>query len=225
MDKKKILAISCCTILVFSVSIVSPQLTHADFWGGINDSLGGVFGNKKHKKVTKNKRGEAKVLANKQMYQIIDLECGYKKAKLYAERVGGHLAVIDSAYESKLLYEFMVSQGYRGAYFGLIDEDLNGKWVNTYGNYPEFEYWHNGQPKRENGDERYAMLHKRYKDGSWRSGAFTPVNKSKDGTAFIIEWDKIFEDKPVHVEEEVIPVQQDDVYWEDIQDDEDVISG
>ena len=51
------------------------------------------------------------------------------------------------------------------------------------------------------------------------------MNKSKDGTAFIIEWDKIFEDRTKPSPKEPTPVQQDEIDWEDIQDDEDVISG
>lgn len=136
--------------------------------------------------------GKPRILANGQKYQIIDEKWGYTRAKAYAEKNMGHLAIIDSAYENKLLYEFMIAQGYEAAYFGLADTRFEGNWVCVDGKEPKYTNWHHGQPDRTDQLLRYAMLYKLYTNGSWKAGTFSNIAKVKGGTAFIIEWDAIY---------------------------------
>lgn len=198
MIKKTGVVLSLAVLLGVNTIYVPPA--HALDWGKfgtrIIKSIGDTFSgghSSKPKVVKKDKyketHSETTILDNR-MYQIVDIQGGYKKAKLYAERVGGHLAVIDSPRENQLLYNFMVSQGYDSAYIGLIDENLDGNWKLYNGEQPKFLNWHSGQPTREEKNEKYAMLYRKYKNGKWKAGSFSPLLENSNSTAFIIEWDK-----------------------------------
>lgn len=144
-----------------------------------------------------NKKGEPKILANHKRYQIIDLGpgSGYLRARLYAARMGGHLAVIRNYKESRMLYDFMISQGYESAYFGLHDKDFNGNWRYEDGSAPKYLNWHYRQPDRSNANLKYAMLYKTYTAANWKAGTFSDIDKVKGDKAFIIEWDKVYDEK------------------------------
>lgn len=204
----------CGILLVLTLTTSSLCATPADAfdWGNFGNKIlrsvgisnGGHSSKPKIAKKDKTKPSESKptILANNRMYQIVDLRSGYKKAELYADRVGGHLAIIDSQEKSRMLYDFMVSQGYDSAYFGLTDEDLNGNWVLPNGQKPKFTNWHSGQPTKEESNERYAMLYRKYKNATWKAGSFSPLLENSNTTAFIIEWDK--EVKPQEYKEKVV---------------------
>ncbi len=214
--RKRIKIISCVLLALFVCQTI-PAVTHAGWEGW--DEINKVLGIKRVAK-EKNERGVAKILGNKQMYQIVDLNCGYREAKLFAERQGGHLAIIDSAYESKLLYDFMISQDYKAAFFGLADLDADGKWEDVNGNVATFTNWHKNQPDLDDGNELYAMLYKRYKKGTWRSAYFSPASKKDFGTAFIIEWDRIFDDEPEYKPEPAYVPSIEERIWMEISSDE-----
>jgi len=179
---KKIFII--CAVLVTVIAVVSPTASYAGW-----EELGKVLGIPAKTKREMLTPGKPRILANRQQYQIIDMRCSYRKAKLYAASVGGHLAIINSRRESKMLYEFMRSQGYDIAYFGAVDTDNNGRWTDPDGNKLNFTFWDDGEPETGKGYNFYAMLHNRSRDGSWRAGDWSLNDKS--GAAFIIEWDKI----------------------------------
>lgn len=163
-----------------------------DTWKKAKNSVG-VYDDIYHwtkKDKTKPSSTKPTILANKRMYQIVDLRSGYNKAKLYAERQGGHLAVIDSVQKSRMLYRFMVNNGYESAYFGLQDEDMDGSWELYNGEKPKFTYWQGGKPRIEEQNEKYAMLYRKYTQGKWKAGSFSPLLENSNTTAFIIEWDK-----------------------------------
>lgn len=111
----------CGILLVLTLTTSSLCATPADAfdWGNFGNKIlrsvgisnGGHSSKPKIAKKDKTKPSESKptILANNRMYQIVDLRSGYKKAELYADRVGGHLAIIDSKEKSRMLYDFMVS--------------------------------------------------------------------------------------------------------------------
>lgn len=190
-------------MILVAVAIISSNLyttpTYAFDWGQFGSKILHSVGIKSDSsnrvkviKRDKNKPSETKatILSNNRMYQIVDLRSGYKKAKLYAERVGGHLAIIDSKEKSKMLYDFMVSQGYESAYFGLVDEKLDGNWLLCNGQKTYFTNWQAGQPSKEEKNEKYAMLYRKYKNATWKAGSFSPLLENSSTTAFIVEWDK-----------------------------------
>lgn len=182
-------------ISMVAVSCISffPNKSEASLglFGKFQEKIG--MGPQRH--IPRNEIGQAKILANHQRYQIIDLKCSYSKAKIEAEMRGGHLAIIDSAYENKLLYDFMVSQGYEGAYFGIIDKNFDGNWKTIRGEKPNYTNWHKEQPARDNANKKYAMLYRIYTKGKWKAGTCSKLDEVKGGTAFIIEWDKVYDEK------------------------------
>lgn len=200
---------------VLALSLITSSLcstpAQAFDWGNFGNKIlqsvgissGGQASRPKVAKRDKTKPSETKptILANKRMYQIVDLRSAYKKAVLYAERVGGHLAVIDSKEKSRMLYDFMIAQGYDSAYFGLSDEKLNGNWVLPNRQKAKFTNWHSGQPTKEEQNEKYAMLYRKFGNATWKAGSFSPLLENSNTTAFIIEWDK--EVKPQEYKEKV----------------------
>ena len=242
MSKYKLTAVLLTA--VFAVGLLQPPVTEAGL--NIFDKAKEAIGMGPSKKRIKRriKPGTPMVLANGQRYQIIDLGGGYRKAKAYAERQGGHLAKIDSPGENKLLYDFMIAQGYKAAYFGLSDVNLDGEWQYADGSKPKYKNWHKEHPVKDDPHMVYAMLYSLYTNGKWKSGTFTNMVKVKGGTAFIIEWDKVFKEmpleEPVYEEEKVwvtpVPVEEIDVISDEtvydsvdneieVIEEEDVISG
>ena len=242
MSKYKLTAVLLTA--VFAVGLLQPPVTEAGL--NIFDKAKEAIGMGPSKKRIKRriKPGTPMVLANGQRYQIIDLGGGYRKAKVYAERQGGHLAKIDSPGENKLLYDFMIAQGYKAAYFGLSDVNLDGEWQYADGSKPKYKNWHKEHPVKDDPHMVYAMLYSLYTNGKWKSGTFTNMVKVKGGTAFIIEWDKVFKEmpveEPVYEEEKVwvtpVPVEEFDVISDEtvydsvdneieVIEEEDVISG
>lgn len=214
-----------CTILAVGLTVSVPVVTNASF-----GSLGSILSGKSRQKETI-KKGTIKVW-NNHRYQIIDFGDNYNIAKRYAEKKGAHLAVIETTSESKMLYDFMVAQGYKAAYFGLIDENIDNQWKTSSGVATPLYYWYKGEIKRKKGYEKYAMLHKSAKDGSWLVDTFDSAD-TKNGTAFIIEWDFV----PVTKKPPYIPSNDntdvgsgggyyDPHTWDTIDNsDEDIISG
>lgn len=242
MSKYKLTAVLLTA--VFTVGLLQPPVTEAglNIFDKAKEAIG--LGPSKKRIKRRIKPGTPMVLANGQRYQIIDLGGGYRKAKAYAERQGGHLAKIDSPGENKLLYDFMIAQGYKAAYFGLSDVNLDGEWQYADGTKPKYKNWHKEHPVKDDPHMVYAMLYSLYTNGKWKSGTFTNMVKVKGGTAFIIEWDKVFKEipveEPVYEEEKVwvspTPVEEIDVISDETEydavdnkiemiEEEDVISG
>lgn len=184
------ITISLCAVV--TLNFVTPAVASAG-WSGW-EKIGKAVGYKqpkkeKEEKPAHNELGKAQILGNRKMYQIISLGGGYKKAAMHANRVGAHLAVIDSAEKNEMLKNFMISQKVKNAYFGLIDKDFTDNWRLPDGSEPVYTNWQEGEPNRKDLTYKYAML---MKNGSWKAGPFSDVGEAKGGTYFILEWDKVF---------------------------------
>lgn len=208
MIKSNYKLIAVLLTAVFTAGALQPPVTEAglNIFDKAKEAIG--LGPSKKRIKRRIKPGTPMVLANGQRYQIIDLGGGYRKAKAYAERQGGHLAKIDSPGENKLLYDFMIAQGYKAAYFGLSDVNLDGEWQYADGSKPKYKNWHKEHPVKDDPHMVYAMLYSLYTNGKWKSGTFSNMVKVKGGTAFIIEWDTIFKKKEV-----VKPVYDEEKDW------------
>lgn len=176
--------------IISLVGMVEPATSEAglNIFDKAKEAIGWGPSDKRIKR--KIKPGTAMVLANGQKYQIVDIGGGYRKAKLYAERLGGHLAKIETPGENRLLYDFMIAQGYKAAYFGLSDVNLDGQWEYADGTKAKYTNWHKEHPEKDDPHMVYAMLYSLYTNAKWKSGTFSNMVKVKGGTAFIIEWDK-----------------------------------
>lgn len=182
-NKGKIVCSICMVFVMGSVMGGSYKAEAAD-WSRLGSTIGGMLkGNRNH-----NPKGVAKVLANGVKYQIVEIEGRYDNAYRYAMDVGGHLAVIETAYENKLLYDFMVSQKITSAYFGLADHMFNGTWHYSDGRSPKYTNWKKGEPNRDNKRNMYAKLEKNNKKGEWCAGTFRKEIGSDEKVHFIIEW-------------------------------------
>jgi hypothetical protein len=112
----------------------------------------------------------------------------WEDAEQYCESLGGHLATISSQEENEYVYQLMLDAGYKSAYFGMTDKDVEGTWVWVNGESGSYTNWHSGEPNHENANEDYAMFYYKFTDGTWNDGDFggSTVN---GGRTFICEWD------------------------------------
>ncbi len=66
---------------------------------------------------------------NGHYYGIYTNQSSWEDAETFCESWGGHLAIINDADENTALYDYMKSQGYDYAFFGLSDSDTEETWV------------------------------------------------------------------------------------------------
>ena len=111
----------------------------------------------------------------------------YDQALQYCKARGGYLATLTSKEENDFVFNYMKSQGYSSAYFGLTDASVEGTWKWSNGETVSYTNWHKGEPNGENSREDYAQFYWKYSDGSWNDGDFGG-STSGGGTAFICEW-------------------------------------
>lgn len=176
-----------CALAGVMISTTLPAEAGMPLLGKIGESIG--MGPSSARVGRRLEKGKPRILANGHKYQIINPGWGYLRAKSYAEQQLGHLAIIDNAYENRLLYEFMIAQGYESAYFGLADTRFEGNWTYPDGKSAKYTNWHRGQPKKDDNNARHAMLYSIFTNGQWKAGAFNKLVEEKGETAFIIEWE------------------------------------
>jgi len=112
----------------------------------------------------------------------------WEEAQAYCKSLGGHLAALTSQEENDYVYQQMVKAGYKSAYFGLTDADVEGTWTWITKEPTTYQNWHSGEPNAENQNEDYAMFYYKYSDGTWNDGDFG-VRTANSGKVFICEWD------------------------------------
>lgn len=124
---------------------------------------------------------------NGHYYMLYDGVCSsMEEAKEYCEQLGGHLAIIDSYEENCAVYEWLLSLGYRNAFFGLTDSASEGTWLTVNGTPPQYTNWHSGEPNSESSGEDWAMFYQGFSNGQWNDANFT--RSITGGMAFICEW-------------------------------------
>ena len=112
----------------------------------------------------------------------------WRGAKDFCEQMGGHLATIADADENKFLYDYMISRGYKSAYFGLTDEKSFNNWQWVTGEPVRYTNWHPGEPSHSKNQEHYGMFYWKFKY-TWNDGDFWGWVTDGNVRAFICEWD------------------------------------
>lgn len=200
MMLKKWMAPVAAFMALQAFSITYTEVAEA----GLGD--GGAFASvfQKSPKLAPIKPGTVMQLANGISYQIMDNANSYEEAYKYASSVGGRLAFINEPADCQMLYNFMVAQKIDSAYIGLADHMFAGKWRWPNGTSPKFYNWKKGEPDRSNKKNRYAMLSKQNKKGTWSAGPFRRKNPTDPKIYYIIQWDpnektlRVDEPKPVY---------------------------
>lgn len=119
---------------------------------------------------------------SKHGYQFIPLEGrSWEEILAYCEEAGGQLATIFSEEENTYLYEKMVKEGCKFAYFAYTDELTEGEWRWVSGAENGYENWHKTDLNNDN-EEDYAMIWKQ-RPYYWNDGGL----REKDAY-FICEW-------------------------------------
>jgi ribosomal protein L20A (L18A) len=117
----------------------------------------------------------------------------FDECEEFCERMGGHLAVINSQDENDFLYNYVTDSGFELAFFGYTDQDTEGQWKwvtdsdNTYTNWCQVsgrEQPNNGSTNPGGKSENYAEFFKNTKDGTWNDAPF-----GSNTYHFICEWE------------------------------------
>lgn len=124
---------------------------------------------------------------NGHQYQIFSYAGSFDEANALCQSLGGYLATITSAEENAAVYEFLVSQGYYNAYFGLTDRETEGVWKWANGEAFSYVNWAGGEPNNSNGNENYGMFYYKF-DGTWNDGDWEWGTTQGNYHSFICEW-------------------------------------
>ena len=95
----------------------------------------------------------------------------WKEAKVFAERMGGHLATITSAEELEAMQPFLANGSKIAYYMGATDEAQEGVWTWVTGEEWSYTNWAPGEPNNVGGKQHYLLT---YKDGTWDDGDYAP---------------------------------------------------
>ncbi len=143
---------------------ILPELEKQETIGGGSDYLEEEFDVSKHG------------------YQFIPLNGrSWEEINAYCEEAGGQLATILSEEENTYLYEKMIEEGCKFAYFAYTDEITEGEWFWVSGAKKGYENWHEDDLDNFM-EEDYAMLWQQ-RPYYWNDGGL----RESDGY-FICEW-------------------------------------
>lgn len=129
------------------------------------------------------------VCYNGHYYKVYNEQSSWEDAAAFCQSVGGHLATITSAEENTFLYDYLVSLGLNGAYFGFSDVNIEGEWAWCTGEEIAFTNWDSGEPNNEGRKEHYGLFDFSHNNGKWNDGSY----RSASDAFFICEWDTLLQ--------------------------------
>lgn len=133
---------------------------------------------------------------------VIDADEGaYKNIQRFCKEQGGHLAIINSVEENDALFAETQERYDYTVFFGLSDENREGRWVWADGTEDSLGLWANKngvqQPDNGNGysEEHYAEFdYDRFNpEGSDNTGKWNDAPYLRNTSVFICEWDYLIE--------------------------------
>ena len=128
---------------------------------------------------------EERIILNGHIYESYKGCASWSDAKLFAEQLGGHLAVITSSEEQNAIQE-LVSEG--NYWIGATDEDEEGIWKWVTGEPFVYSNWHpDGQPDNWDDKEHYAHVYGN--SGFWNDLPLNGLDSSVIATGFIVEYE------------------------------------
>ncbi len=113
-------------------------------------------------------------------YALFEQEIGWKDAKAYCEKLGGHLVTITSKEENDFLVETFLKNYDDGVSIGFSDEKTEGTWAWVTGEKATYTNWSEREPNNQL-NEDFALI---TPEGTWNDG-----HLDREKWAFICEWD------------------------------------
>ena len=106
------------------------------------------------------------VVSGSHKYLLFDDIVTWQEAKIYCEKLGGHLVTITGEAEQNIVYSLVENRKRASYYIGLTDEKQEGnfQWVTN----EAFSYtnWATGQPDNYGGNENYGVIYNE-QNGLW----------------------------------------------------------
>jgi len=133
----------------------------------------------------------------KNYYCVVIQQTDWKKAKLWCEERGGHLATITSLEEKdfcQILGNKTITHNYHQLFLGASDHEKEGEWIWVTGEKFDYTWWGNKNPDNFESTEHYLSMRPEL-DGKWND-----VPLSHDALkGFIIEWEGTELNKQIQV--------------------------
>lgn len=107
----------------------------------------------------------------------------FNKCERYCEKMGGHLAVIDSEGENQAIYSYLLKNDRDHTFFGFSDQNNEGLWEWVDGSPIYYTNWASGQPNNKGGREHFAQFNGK-DGGTWNDAGF-----GDQSHRFLCEWE------------------------------------
>ena len=119
---------------------------------------------------------------NGHWYAVLPAPCNWETANKKCERLGGHLAFVETEAENKFLTNLLEASNIpsKAAWLGGTDEENEGDWLWLNGKPITTSFWDTNQPGNAEGVQHYIQL--------WAKGKWNDVDSS-ELWAVICEWE------------------------------------
>jgi len=144
---------------------------------------------------------------NEHYYQVFNIGLTWQEAKVYCEKMGGHLVAITSQEEQDFVYE-LISNKEKDFYWlgATYDRDESNKWSWITDEVWHYSNWAPWEPNDNFGREWCLMMYreydaenKRYYPGKWNDTISETTLYGAERYGFICEWDSIVGDHFVNL--------------------------
>ena len=119
-------------------------------------------------------------------FKVFPQQLSWHAARLRCQELGGHLAVVTSDEENRLLTTMVRGRGLDSAWLGTTDEKVEGHWVCVDGSPMRYQNWDvaGREPNNKEGLEHYVVL-RVAADGMWSD---QPNVSTQHHPGFVCQW-------------------------------------
>ncbi len=131
---------------------------------------------------------------NNHFYKFYAEQLTWKEAQARCEELGGHLVIIDSKEEQRIVSHLISSSAWQDCWLGITDENQEGEWVTVAGGPLSYSNWYTAQPNNKQWQEHFGLLSNREIGGKriawmWCDQPNQALAPHQPG--FVCEWETV----------------------------------
>ena len=132
---------------------------------------------------------DARIVGSKR-FKVFSEQLTWPEARAKCEQMGGHLAIVDSEEENRILTSMIFTAQLESAWLGATDEKVEGRWVWVDGTEMRYANWDTamGQPnnKDTSGSQEHYLLTRTPRGGAWWD---VPESYPHFHPGYVCQWD------------------------------------